>query len=134
MSRRQLVDAARLLRLPTDARRGGKRGVRDNQWLRSDILTHCYGPGLKCLYQGPEEADSACLNAARANVGELGNALQTAQHAIRHGMTALRKWSNETYCVPRDFDAEQKHLNEAARCFAAAAAAQDQHEGTVNEY
>jgi hypothetical protein len=126
MSRRELINAANRIGVRTDAVRGGKRGAKDNQWLRMNLLESTYGAGLAWEFPSAAAADATCVRAVASRMGDLGHPLSVAQACIREGNGALveyRRLCGLQRRRPRD---EANALRVAREMFGKARTTQDE--------
>lgn len=89
MSRGQLIEVCGVLGIRTDHVAGGKRGSKDKNWLRTDIIERTAGPGLTWKFKNAAEADATCMRLAASYRGGLGPLLRMAQQALRNATTEL---------------------------------------------
>lgn len=92
MSRRDLLEACRRLSIRTDHVAGGKRGSKDNNWLRTDLLNRTYGPGMHWQFYSAADADQTCTRAVECCLGGYGSLLSTAQGCLRSGVEELAEY------------------------------------------
>jgi hypothetical protein len=135
MSRRDLLNACGKLGIRTDHVANGKRGSKDNNWLRIDIVERCYGPGLQWDWNSAAEADAVCARAAAVCRGELGYGLSISQHLLKCGNDELTEYKRLRTLKRRRRDDEAKLLRSAGQWFEMARIAQQLHtmESTVKE-
>lgn len=117
MSRRELLNACEKLGIRTDQVARGKRGSKDNNWLRMDIVERCYGPGLSWHWKSAAEADATCARAARVCRGELGYARQISQHCLKSGNDDLAEYKRLCTLKRRRPDEEAKLLRSVRQWF-----------------
>lgn len=132
MSRGQLLEAARSLGIRTDVVARGKRGSKDNNWLRADILERCYGKNLGHIQaKTAAEIDKRVARAAQCATSRLGHLLCVAQGAIRDGRNALIEYSRLCSLQRRRPADEARQLSIAREALRRAQEAQDKWEAHV---
>jgi hypothetical protein len=117
MSRKDLLEACRRLGIRTDAVSRGKRGSKDNDWLRTDILNRTYGPGMHWQFRNSTEADRTCVRAVDSYLGVFGYLLSVAQGALRDGNEALVEYKRICGFKRRKPAAEAELLRSARQWF-----------------
>jgi hypothetical protein len=128
MSRAQLLECARRLNIPADVRRDGKRGSKDNNWLRTDIIERTYGPGFEWRFKSAAAADETMQRITAANVGDLGTALKLAQQALRGAMTDMMELRRHQALKRRKWAEEERLTKSIAQWLGMCDAAQRMHE------
>lgn len=89
MSRADLLACARMLHIPVDVRRDGRRVSKQANALRLDIIEATYGAGALWRFKSASEADATMMRIAAACRGELGANLAASQQALRGASTEL---------------------------------------------
>ncbi len=133
MSRKTLLGCCEQLGISTTARRGVKSGAKDNNWLRTEIIDRCYGPGFDWRFVNPAAADSACARMTETVRGRHGQALRMALYHIRCAQEA-RQEANRLYLLPsRPNKRVMAALAEAKTHFEKAAQFQAEHETNLKQ-
>ena len=128
MSRAQLITAARAIGVQTEVVQGGKRGAKNSDWLRVDILERCYGPNLGMQkYGSAAQADQAIIRAVDCSTGKLGYLLSVAQHAIRMANTERTEYGRLCGLKRRRPEDESQLLKSARQWLEIGRIAQDLH-------
>lgn len=128
MTRKQLLEAARSIGVQTEVVERGKRGVKNTDWLRADLLERCYGKNLGMQnYASPTIADEAILRAVDCATGRFGYLLSTAQYAIRMANTERTEYGRLCGLKRRRPDDEAQMLKSARQWLEIATIAQDLH-------
>jgi hypothetical protein len=79
-----LVAAAKRVGVHTVVTERGKRGMKTTEWLRIDLLEHCYGKGLGVQKaKSMTELDARIMRAVDCCKGEFGYILSLAQYSLR---------------------------------------------------
>jgi hypothetical protein len=126
MSRRDLLNACGELGIRTDHVANGKRGSKDNNWLRTDLIEATYGPGMNWRFGSAAEADQVCARAVDCRLGRLGHLLGLAQYYIREGNDALVEYKRLCGLTRRRRDDEAEVLRVAREMFGKARTTQEE--------
>lgn len=108
MSRRDLLNACQRFGISTDHVARGKRGSKDNNWLRVNIVERCYGPGLAWHWKSAVAADATCVRATACCFGELGIPLEMSQRGLRNAMTEMVELRKLRALTRRKLDVEAR--------------------------
>lgn len=127
MSRRDLLTACQRLHIRTDAVAQGKRGSKDNNWLRMDIVERTYGPGLQWKWKSAAEADQACVRAVDCCLGGFGYLLSVAQSCLKHANDELAEYKRLCGLKRRRPEDEARLLRSAGQWYELARIAQELH-------
>lgn len=128
MSRRDLLTACQRLHIRTDAVSQGKRGSKDNNWLRTDLIERTYGPGLHWKWESAAEADHACVRAVDCYLGGFGYLLSMVQNSLRHGNEELAEYKRLRALKRRRPDDEARLLRSAGQWFEIAGISHDMYD------
>jgi len=127
MSRRDLLAACQRLHIRTDVVAQGKRGSKDNNWLRMDIVERTYGPGLQWKWKTAAEADAVCVRAVDCCLGGFGYLLSVAQSCLKHANDELTKYKRLRELIRRRPNDEARLLRSAGQWYELARIAQELH-------
>lgn len=125
MSRRDLLTACERLHIRTDWTAQGKRGSKDNNWLRMDLVERTYGPGLQWKWKTAAEADQVCVRAVECCLGGFGYLLSVAQRCQKHGNDELTEYKRLRSLKRRRPDDEARLLRSVSQWFEIARIAQE---------
>lgn len=128
MSRRDLLSACYRLRIRTDWTAQGKRGSKDNNWLRTDIIDRTYGPGMHWSFTSATQADEICVRAAHCCAGDFGYLLGVVQRCLKNGNDELTEYKRLCALKRRRSAEESALLLSAGRWFELSRIAQELHE------
>ncbi|MFL9976061.1 hypothetical protein [Paraburkholderia graminis] len=124
MSRKDLLAACQRLHIRTDWTAHGKRGSKDNNWLRADIVERTYGHGLQWKWKSAAEADAVCVRAVDCCLGGFGYLLSVAQSCLKHANDELTEYKLLCSLKRRRPDDEAALLRSASHWFRLADIAQ----------
>ncbi|MBC8735616.1 hypothetical protein F6X40_01890 [Paraburkholderia sp. UCT31] len=125
MSRRDLLDACQRISIRPDHVTGGKRGSKDNNWLRTELINRTYGPGMQWQFRSAAEADQVCVRAVDCRLGKLGRLLSIAQASMREGNRELVEYKRLCGLTRRRPNDEAELLRSARQWFEISRIAQE---------
>ncbi|OWJ59143.1 hypothetical protein [Paraburkholderia caledonica] len=127
MSRRDLLTACQRLNIRTDVVAQGKRGSKDNNWLRTDIIARTYGLNVRMKWKTAAEADAMCVRAVDCCLGGFGYLLSVAQSCLKHGNDELAEYKRLRELIRRRPNDEARLLRSAGQWYELARIAQELH-------
>lgn len=127
MSRRDLLTACQRLNIRTEVVSQGKRGSKDNNWLRTEIMTRTYGLNVKFEWKSAAQADKACVTAVDCYLGALGYLLSMAQNCLKHANDELAEYKRLCGLTHRRPSDEARLLRSAGQWYDLAHVAQELH-------